>query len=203
MTDTDHFFQFESLDAALADYEHATLTAGRRVGALLGVTVSSSGSVASTLNELRGQIAPRLRHRDSDVGVITTPRFDAEVDIFASPQAAAARFALCSAIRLAHGVGFTPHAEITIGEIAASALREADGGLSHLAYRIAEADHVESVRAALTLGRRVRVQRNFVVRCAVLGLGEALNAEHDPDVPASVTIETWLAEQRAARRQHR
>lgn len=203
MTATDLFFQSESLDVALADCADATLAAARLVGDLLGVTVSSSGSVAATLPELRRQMAPRLRHRDTNVGVITTPAFDAEADVFANPQAAAARFALRSAIRLVHGLGFTPQAEIAIGELAVASLRSAQGDLSHLAFRIAEADHVETVRAALTLGRPVRVQRNFVVRCAVLGLGEALNAEHDPDVSTSISVETWLAEQRAARRQRR
>lgn len=202
MTDTDHFFQFEDLDTAMAEYEHATFIAGRHVGDLLGVTVSAYGSVAGTLHELRRQIAPRLRHRDSNVGVITAPQFDAEADVLTTPQAAAARFALRSAIRLIHSLGFTAHAEVAIGEMAVAALLEA-GCSSHLAYRIAEADHIECIRAAGTLGRPVRVQRNFVVRCAALGLGEALNAEHDPDVSASIAIETWLAEQRAARRQRR
>ncbi|MCX2934664.1 hypothetical protein ORI20_30810 [Mycobacterium sp. CVI_P3] len=203
MIDADSFFQFENLDSAIAEYEHATLAAGRHVSELLGITVSSSGSAANTLNELRRQIAPRLRHRDSDVGVITTPGFDAETDIFASPGPAAARFALRSAIRLTHSLGFTSQAEIAVGEMAVAAIRAAGGSTSHLAYRIAEADHIESVRAALTLGRPVRVQRNFVVRCAVFGLGEALNAEHDADEPASTAIETWLAEQRAFRRHQR
>lgn len=203
MTFLDNHHGQQALDAAISEYQAATLTAGRRVGALLGVTVSSSGSVASTLHELRRQITPRLRHGDSAVGVITTPRFDAEADVFASPQPAAARFALRSAIQLAHNLGFTPHAEIAIGEIAVAALQSAQGDLSHLAFRLAEADHIESVRAAVTLGRPVRTPRNFVVRCAVLGLGEALNAEHDPEVPASIAIETWLAEQRATRRQRR
>lgn len=203
MTFLDNHLGQQSLNTALAEYDQATLTVGRHVGSMIGVTVSSSGSVAISLPELRRQVAPRLRHHDSDVGVITAPGFDAEADICATPQTAAARFALRSAIRLVHGLGFTPHAEIAIGEMAVAALRSAQGDLSHLAFRIAEADHVESVRAAITLGRPVRVQRDFVVRCAVLGLGEALNAEHDPDVSASIAIETWLAEQRAARRQRR
>jgi len=204
MVDISNFFQFESLDTALADYEHVTLTGGRQAGDLLGLTVSSSGSVATTLQEVRRQIAPRLRHRDSDVGVITAPGFDAEVDIFAGAEVAAARFALRSAIRLTHNLGFTPQAEVVIGEMAVAALRSTGDAASHLAYRLAEADHIEVIRAAITLGRPVRVRRDFVVRCAVLGLGEALNVEHyDPDVSASIAVETWLAEQRAARRLRR
>ncbi|MGU3500909.1 hypothetical protein [Mycobacterium sp. C31M] len=203
MTFLDNHFGQQSLDTALSEYQAASLTAGQRVEALLGVTVSSSGSVATTLQELRNQIAPRLRHRDTDVGVISTPAFCAEVDIFTDSQAAGARFALRSAIRLAHSLGFTPHAEIALGQMAVAALRDADSEMSHLAHRLAEADHVERIRAASTLGRPVRVHRNFVVRCAVLGLGEALNAEHDPQVSTSIAIETWLAEQRAARHQRR
>lgn len=203
MTETENYLQVEDLDAAMAEYEHATLTIGRQVSDLLGIAVSSSGSVAETLPELRRQVAPRLRHRDSDVGMITAPRFAPEADLFARPPAAAARFALRSAIRLTHSLGFTPHAEIAIGEMAVTAIRSAGAGTSHLAYRLAEADHIERIRAAGTLGRPVRVPRNFIVRCAVLGLGEALNAEHDPGMPSSIAIETWLAERRASRRQHR
>ena len=126
MTETDLFFQSESLDAALADYTHATVASGRLVGDLLGVTVSSSGPVATTLAELRRQVAPRLQHRDTSVGVVTAPAFDIETYTFGTPWAAAARFGLRSAIRLVHGLGFTPHDEITVGEMAVSALRMTD-----------------------------------------------------------------------------
>lgn len=200
MIDINHFFQFEHLDSAMAEYERVALAAWHRVGDMLGITGSTSGPVADTLHDLRQQVAPRLRYRDSEFGVITTREFDVEADVFAGSQAAAARFLLRSTIRLAHALDFTPRAEITIGEMAVAALRRTGDMTSHLAYRLAEADHIETVRAAMTLGRPVRVRRDFVVRCASLGLGEALNAEHH-DASASPEIEEWLAQQRIARGQ--
>lgn len=51
--------------------------------------------------------------------------------------------------------------------------------------------------AIATLGKHLNVHRDFVIRCAVLGLGDVLNAEHDPDVPTSVAVEAWLGEAHA------
>jgi hypothetical protein len=200
MADNGNAIGCPDLDTALAEYKSATLTAARQVRELLSVGVAHSGTVATTLHDLRQQAATRLRYDDGDAAVITAPGYDPASDVFASAEAAAARFAVRSAIRLAHDLAFTAQDEVAVGVLAVAAIRSAGKNLSQLAFRLAEADHVEHIRATSTLGRPVRVQRDFVVRCAVLGLGEALNAEHEPDLPTSVAVEAWLSRTRQHRR---
>jgi hypothetical protein len=186
-----------SLDAALADYEHATNTAGEYVSNLLGIEFSSVGEAASTLRDLREQAAVRVNTGRRQSAVLSAPAFDPATALFPRAQSVAARFLLRAANRRAHELGFTARDEIMAGEMAVAAVRFACGGLSPLADRLAWADHVASNQAVATLGKPLNVHRDFVIRCAVLGLGDALNTEHDPDVPASVAVEAWLGEARS------
>lgn len=191
----------QSLDAAINEYQSATLTAGQRVNDLLSVGVAPLGPVADTLDDLRLQAAIRLRYGTGEAAVIAVREFDPASDVFTAPDAAYARQAVRSAIRLIHGLGFAAHDEVVVGDLAVAAIRSASQNLSQLAYRLARADHVKYIHASNTLGRPVRVHRDFVVRCAVLGLGEALNAEEEPDLPTFVSVESWLS--RARIRQQR
>lgn len=196
MKDIGNNIGYQSLDAALAEYEASTLAAARHVRELLSVGVAYSGHVATTLHDLRQQAATRLRYDAGEAAVIVASGYDPASDVFTSADPAAARFAIRSAIRLAHDLEFTPQDEISVGVLAVAAIRSVGRNLSQLAYRLAEADHIEHIRAASTLGRPVRVRRDFIVRSAVLGLGEALNSEHEPDLPTSVAVESWLSQAR-------
>lgn len=182
------------LDAAIREYASATIAAGDGVTGLLGVSVFAGGQQAMTLTDLRRQLTT---HRSATnrrmVAFISAPR--EPFALFESSPAAAARLQVRSAVRLTHDVGFTLLDEIAVGEAAYAAIRSY-GELSPLADQLARADHVLVFDAARTLGRPVAVHRDFVVRCAVLGLGDALNAEQEPDIPASVSVETWLSHPR-------
>ncbi|OBK28887.1 hypothetical protein A5634_19825 [Mycobacterium asiaticum] len=187
------------LDAAITEYGSATVSAAEVVSDLLGVSAFGGGQLATTLVELRQQVSGHqsMTNRRA-AALVAAPRDPAA--LFDNPQAAAARVLLRSALRLVHDVGFTLLDEVAVGERAFAAVRSY-GELSPLADQLARADHITAFDAARTLGRPVGNHRDFVVRCTVIGLGEALNAEEEPDLPLSVSVETWLS--RARFRQQR
>jgi hypothetical protein len=184
----------QTIDAALAEYKAVTIEAGDDVALLLGIDAGSLDHGTTTLRDLRAAIGLA----DARVPSLAVRMHDRTTALFGSTQADAARSLLRSAIRLTHDWGFTAKDEILVGRTAYFAVSHI-GHPSPLADRLAWADHVAAYEAAATLGRPVRFYRDFVVRCAVLGLGEALNAEHDPDLSASHVVEAWLGQTRAAR----
>ena len=187
------------LDAAIREYESATIAAADSVAGLLGVSVFGGGQHATTLSDLRRHV--RMHRSVTNRRVVAFVPGPREPDaLLENPQAAAARLLMRSAVRLIHDRGFSLLDEIAVGEGAYAAIRSC-GDLSPLADQLAQADHVTVFDAARTLGHPVAKHRDFVVRCAVLGLGEALNSEEEPDLPASVSVETWLS--RARIRQQR
>ncbi|AGB22144.1 hypothetical protein Mycsm_01751 [Mycobacterium sp. JS623] len=184
-----------TVDAALREYESATVDAATDVTILLGIGPKQLSQTAPNLRELRTEIV-RLRSELHGIPVTPTRHHDTSGALFGDEEAESARYLLRSAIRLAHDRAYTTRDEMAVGEIAYTAVT-VYGGLSPLATRLAYADHVSAYEAVATLGRPLKVHRDFVVRCAVLGQGEALNAEYDSDVPASVAVEAWLGEARS------
>lgn len=183
-----------AVGVALADYEAATIATANRIQQLPTGTPMSPGHTAATPFGPRCDFAAIARYTPNWRPAVCRTTSGA---LFVNEQAETARLLLRSSVRRTHDLGFGTHDEITLGELAVSAIREVGGGLSHLAYRLAYADHVEYIHAASTLGRPVHARRDFVVRSAVLGLGDALNAEHEPELPASVPVEVCLAQARS------